>query len=59
MKKYMALIELDENRTTCLNCPILNADDNCVLQPDNQGAESWDELLAKCPLVEVQDTSRP
>lgn len=52
--QYMAIFKLDKNRTDCSGCPLMDCEDNCGLQPDNQNVESWDELLSKCPLVEVE-----
>ena len=50
--KYKVVIELDENRKSCINCPLLTPDDYCALQEESDN-DSWDTLLSGCPLEPV------
>ena len=50
---YKVIIELVENRTTCMDCPLCNADDNCTVQ-DLDFTETWSEQLATCPLEKIE-----
>jgi hypothetical protein len=52
--KYKAIIELDEDRNTCMECPFCDADDNCELQ-DLGNTETWSEQLVSCPLESVKE----
>ena len=53
MVKYKVIIELDENRVTCLRCPFCDPNDICVLQ-DLDFCDSWDEQLKTCPLEKIE-----
>ncbi len=49
--KYKVIIELEEDRYTCTDCPLCDCFDNCRLQPEeNQEVNSWDKQLLNCPL---------
>ena len=55
--KYIAEIELDENRDTCIGCPILGADDFCKLLDEDDcfiNNDTWEWQLANCPLRPMQ-----
>lgn len=52
MQKYKVIIELDENRDTCLDCPFCQSDDACALQI-TESADSWATQLSQCPLEAV------
>lgn len=57
MAKYTFTIELDENRTSCLGCPLCNSDDYCALQDDEFNYlynDTWDAMLSNCPLRKVE-----
>ncbi len=45
-------IEMPKN---CLNCPMCNGNDECVLQSEEDNAlfETWEEQKDGCPLVEI------
>ena len=45
-------IEMPKN---CLNCPMCNGNDECVLQSEEDNAlfETWEEQKDGCPIVEV------
>ena len=53
MAKYKIIIELDENRKSCLKCPFCDPNDICVLQ-DLDFCDSWDEQLKTCPLELIE-----
>lgn len=57
MKKYMAIVELDENRKTCIECPLCNCDDYCSLQDEDIcfSYDSWEQQLTNCPLEEIKN----
>lgn len=41
---------------TCLDCPLLNGADECIVQDDDanfNAGDSWDELIKGCPLKEI------
>lgn len=51
--KYLVEFELDENRKSCIGCPILGADDFCNLLDENDcyiNGDTWDWQLANCLL---------
>ena len=55
--KYTIIIELDENRETCLGCPFCGFDDYCKLQTDGEYEPdtSWDKQLSACPLCPLEE----
>jgi len=59
--KYSVSIELDENRETCINCPLCKVDDSCsMLNEDDcfEHGDTWDWQLANCPLKEMTELER-
>lgn len=58
--KYIAEIKLDENRTTCIDCPLCNSDDYCTLQDEDDLFlnDGWDYQLSNCPLIEANDNAK-
>jgi len=56
--KYKVIIDLDENRKTCLDCPFLDSDDCCKLQDEDTNFlynDSWESLLSRCPLEKIDE----
>ena len=49
-RKYKLVIELDDERYLCLQCPACDANDNCALQQDLEPTETWQEQMMRCPL---------
>lgn len=37
----------------CIDCPFLDNNDNCILQPNEQGAYTWEALRKLCPLENI------
>lgn len=56
------LIRSMEMPQNCIECPFMISRDNddCILQSDEANAkfDSWDDMKASCPLVEVMDNPR-
>lgn len=46
---------------TCLDCPLLNGADECIVQDDDanfNAGDSWDELIKGCPLKELPERQK-
>lgn len=40
----------------CIHCPLLNGNDECIVQDDDANAsDSWDELMKGCPLMDLPE----
>ncbi len=52
MAKVMLIMDEPKN---CLECPMLNGNDECILQDEdaNFTSDSWDDLKEGCPLRPV------
>lgn len=52
--KAILVMEMPEN---CLHCPLLNANDECVMQDEdaNMNANKWSDLKNGCPLVQMPE----
>ena len=53
--KINAIIEL--KRHHCIDCPICNSDDMCILQPGLEDEEElmWEDMLSRCPLEPIRE----
>jgi len=49
-------VEFEMPKYHCLNCPLLDIDDCCKLQPDfdEEIETTWEELMSECPLEVVE-----
>lgn len=58
MSKVMLV--MDEPKK-CLECPMLNGNDECILQDEdaNFTSDSWDGLKSSCPLRPVPEKKDP
>lgn len=54
MSKAVLVIDMPEK---CLECPMLNGNDECILQDEdaNFKADTWDDLKKNCPLVPMPE----
>jgi len=50
LKRYKLIIELEENRKTCVHCPLCDHDSNCILQSNSEEFDTWCQQLKLCPL---------
>lgn len=52
--KAILVIDMPEK---CLKCPMLNENDECILQDEDVSfnAETWDDLRRGCPLRELPE----
>lgn len=54
MPKFTVTFEMPKHH--CINCPLLDGNDDCKLQGDEIDHDSWDDLLSHCPLVDDTTT---
>lgn len=50
----MVLIDIDKPKE-CQKCPLCGYEGNCVLIPDDDQKETFEEQYRDCPLKEVQE----
>lgn len=52
--KAILVMEIPEN---CLECPLLNGSDNCIMQDEdaNFASDTWSDLKNGCPLVPMPE----
>ena len=45
-------VEFEMSKHHCMECPILDSNDCCKLQPeyDYDTENTWEELMSECPL---------
>lgn len=58
MSKAIVVIDMPEH---CINCPMCNGNDECILQDEdaNYLADTWEKLKKGCPLREVPKKKEP
>ena len=54
MSKAVLVMDMPEN---CMKCPMVNSSDERILQDEdaNFAADTWEDLKAGCPLVELPE----
>lgn len=54
MIKAVLVIDMPDS---CIKCPMVNSSDECILQDEdaNFEADTWGDLKAGCPLVELPE----